>query len=130
MPLPPVRTKILLVENQLDALHACAPGLQQIGYVVDIAVTGAEGLNLALNEEFDLVAINLDQPGTNGFETAGYLRQDFRYNRIPFLFITERPDAENQRRAGELGVTEFLIKPFATSDLILLIVTLVRPVKG
>lgn len=130
MALPPVRSKILVIENRLDALHAGIAGLSQIGYEVSTAGSGTEGLNLALNEEFDLVAINLDLPGANGFEIASYLREDFRYDRTPFVFVSDGPNPETQRRMAEFGPAEFLVKPFDTSNLILLIVSLIRPVRS
>lgn len=79
------------------------------------AATGEDGFPLALEQRFDLIVLDLMLPGKSGFEVLRDLREaGFRK---PILILTAR-DAQNDRQRGrELGADDFLIKPFAFSEL-------------
>lgn len=109
-------TKILLVEDQPTAAAYLAKGLREEGMVVDVAHNGPDGLHLLLTAAYDLAILDVMLPGLDGWtilETARRARRQ-----APVLFLTAR-DAINDRVRGlELGAEDYLIKPFAFSELL------------
>lgn len=108
-------SRVLIVEDHLKLLHSLQRGLEHLGYEVVVAETGEEGLAIALSTGVDLVVLDLMLPGKNGFEILTELRQ--AGSRQPVLILTAKDSPEDRRRGRECGADDFLIKPFAFSDL-------------
>lgn len=109
-------TKILLVEDQPTAAAYLAQGLHEAGMVVDVAHNGPDGLHLLLTARYDLAILDVMLPGLDGWtilETAR--RAD---SSTPVLFLTARDDIEDRVRGLELGAEDYLVKPFAFSELL------------
>jgi two-component system copper resistance phosphate regulon response regulator CusR len=109
-------TKILLVEDQPTAAAYLAQGLHEAGMVVDVARNGPDGLHLLLTARYDLAILDVMLPGLDGWtilETAR--RAD---SSTPVLFLTARDDIEDRVRGLELGAEDYLVKPFAFSELL------------
>ena len=85
--------------------------LERAGFEVFRAQTGTDGIRLSQNEEFDLVILDVNLPGKNGFEVCAWLKQDFRFSRTPIIFTSGRWNEENRRRALELGAADFIDQP-------------------
>lgn len=122
-----VRPKILVAENQPEALATIGRLLARAGFDVLTARSGAEGIRLAQNEEFDLVILDVDLPEKDGFEVCAWLKQDFRFDRTPIIFIAGYEREEDRQRALELGAADFVVKPFDTSFFLRTIRSHLRP---
>ena len=112
-----IKPKILVVENQAETLTSIVLLLERAGFCVFGAQTGADGIRLAQNEEFDLVILDVNLPDKDGFEVSSWLRQDFRFDRTPIFFISGRWNDENRRRALEFGAADCIDKPFDAAAL-------------
>lgn len=110
-----VRPKILIVEDELEVLTAMMLLLERAGFNVFGARTGADGIRLSQKEEFDLVILDINLPGKDGFEVCAWLKQDFRFSRTPIIFASGHWNEENRRRALELGAADCIDKPFDAS---------------
>ncbi len=106
-----VRRKILIVEDRAEVLMAMILSLERAGFGVLGVQTGRDGIRLSKQEEFDLVILDVNLPEQDGFEVFAWLKQDFRYRRTPIIFISDRWNEENRRRARELGAADCLDMP-------------------
>lgn len=115
--------RILVVEDEPKTGDYLVKGLTESGFVVDLARTGTEGLHMALEEDYDLVVLDVLLPGTDGWTVLRKLRTR---KQIPVLFLTARDDVEDRVKGLELGADDYLIKPFAFTELLARIRTLLR----
>jgi two-component system copper resistance phosphate regulon response regulator CusR len=109
-------TKILLVEDQPTAAAYLAQGLNEEGMVVDVAHNGPDGLHLLLTVEYDLAILDVMLPVLDGWTILETARRARRMT--PVLFLTARDQVEDRVRGLELGAEDYLIKPFAFSELL------------
>jgi two-component system copper resistance phosphate regulon response regulator CusR len=109
-------TKILLVEDQPTAAAYLSQGLNEAGMVVDVAHNGPDGLHLLLTTGYDLAILDVMLPGLDGWTILETARR--AETRTPVLFLTARDDIEDRVRGLELGAEDYLVKPFAFSELL------------
>src|SRR5580692_12567076 len=108
--------KILVIEDEVKTAKFLKRGLSEAGYVIDVAADGLEGLHLAQEVDFDLVILDVMLPGLDGWQVLARLRETER--KVLVLMLTAR-DAVHERVHGfELGADDYLIKPFAFSELL------------
>lgn len=108
--------KILLVEDQPTAAAYLSKGLCEEGMVVDVAYNGPDGLHMLLTVPYDLAILDVMLPGLDGWtilETARRARCQ-----TPVLFLTARDAIDDRVRGLELGAEDYLVKPFAFSELL------------
>lgn len=116
--------KILIVEDEIKIAHSLQQVLEEEGYDVSTAVTGEEGFFLITTEIFDVVLLDIMLPGRSGLEILEALRR--RDTQTLVLILTAR-DALEDRIAGlDGGADDYMIKPFATSELLARIRVLLR----
>ena len=116
--------KILVVEDEAKTARFLRKGLCEAGFVVDVANDGADGLNLALESEFDLIVLDLMLPVLDGWQILSRLREK---NRQTLVLILTALDAIHERVRGfELGADDYLVKPFAFSELLARVRSLLR----
>lgn len=108
--------KILLVEDQPTAAAYLSQGLHEEGMVVDVAHNGPDGLHLLLTVRYDLAILDVMLPGLDGWSILETARR--AESPTPVLFLTARDDVEDRVRGLELGAEDYLVKPFAFSELL------------
>ncbi len=108
--------KILVIEDEAKTAKFLKKGLSEAGFVVDVALDGQDGLELAKSLDFDLIVLDVMLPGLDGWQVLTGLRQAGRNTQV--VLLTAR-DAVNERVRGfELGADDYLVKPFAFSELL------------
>ncbi len=107
--------KILLVEDDQRAARSLQQGLREEGFVVDVAPDGHTGLDLALAGGCDLVILDVSLPGMDGWQVLRQLRE--RANDMPVVMLTARDALEDRVKGLSLGADDYVVKPFAFSEL-------------
>ncbi len=108
--------KILVVEDERKTASYLKRGLSEAGLVVDVAATGDEGLRLASEGDYDLVILDVMLPGRDGLSVLQQLRRSGM--QTPVLFLTARDSVRDRVGGLELGADDYLVKPFAFSELL------------
>ncbi|WP_153115726.1 heavy metal response regulator transcription factor [Rhodocyclus tenuis] len=116
--------KILVVEDEPKTGDYLKQGLSEAGFVVDLARNGVDGLHLALSEVYDLAVIDVMLPGIDGWQLLQTLRAAGK--ELPVLFLTARDEVEDRVKGLELGADDYLVKPFAFTELLARVRTLLR----
>ncbi|MFA6007898.1 MAG: response regulator transcription factor [Candidatus Shapirobacteria bacterium] len=116
--------KILLVEDEHRIAQSIKKGLEQERMAVDVAYDGIEGYDLAIDEEYDVIVLDLMLPGMNGLEICDKLRQNKK--ETPILILTARGQVEDKVEGLNKGADDYLTKPFAFEELIARIRALIR----
>lgn len=116
--------KILIIEDEPKTGTYLRRGLTEAGFVADVAGDGRDGLHLALTESYDLVVLDVMLPGMDGWEVLRQLRHAGK--QIPVLFLTARDQVDDRVKGLELGADDYLVKPFAFSELLARVRTLMR----
>jgi two-component system, OmpR family, copper resistance phosphate regulon response regulator CusR len=115
--------RVLVVEDEPKAGDYLRKGLTESGFVVDLARTGPDGLQLASAEAYDLIVLDVMLPGMDGWQVVQALR---KIQQTPVLFLTARDDVQDRVKGLELGADDYLVKPFAFAELVARIRTLLR----
>ena len=116
--------KVLIVEDETKTAAYLKKGLEENGYVADIAEDGEDGADMARQGGYELVILDVMLPGQDGWSVLRELRQ--RRNQVPVLFLTARGGVPDRVRGLELGADDYLIKPFAFSELLARLRTILR----
>jgi two-component system copper resistance phosphate regulon response regulator CusR len=116
--------KILVVEDETRAAAYLRKGLAENGFVVDVANRGDEGLLLARAGGHDLIILDVMLPGRDGWSVLTELRQARK--ETPVLFLTARDAVEDRVKGLELGADDYLVKPFAFSELLARVRSILR----
>ena len=116
--------KILVVEDERKTAAYLKRGLSEAGLVVDVASTGDDGLRLASEGGYDLVILDVMLPGRDGLSVLQQLRRSGM--QTPVLFLTARDSVRDRVGGLELGADDYLVKPFAFSELLARVRALLR----
>jgi len=116
--------KILIIEDETKTGNYLKQGLTEAGFVADIARDGMDGVHLALTEAYDLVVLDVMLPGLDGWRVLQEIRRAGRD--LPVLFLTARDHVEDRVKGLDLGADDYLVKPFAFSELLARVRTLLR----
>ncbi len=116
--------KILIVEDALKTGSYLQQGLSEAGFGVDLARDGNDGLHCALTDGYDLVILDVMLPGIDGWAVLQGIRN--AGGDMPVLFLTARDQVEDRVRGLESGADDYLVKPFAFSELLARVRTLLR----
>lgn len=108
--------KILLVDDDADNLKIVSRLLENEGLVVQQATSGSEGLHLLTEFSPDLVILDVNMPGLNGFQTLKLIRQ--RREQVSVIFLTSNKGTEDIIRGLEAGALDYIGKPFQPLELI------------
>ena len=119
-----VNMHILIVEDEEKLANAVRKGLESEGYLVTVASTGEEGFFLISNQNFDVLVLDVMLPGRDGVEILTAVRK--RDLSVPVLFLTSKDSVDDRVRGLEAGADDYLVKPFAFSELLARIRALAR----
>src|ERR1700716_1427471 len=107
--------RILVVEDEPKAGDYLLRGLDEAGYVVDLACNGVDGLHMALEVRYDAIVLDVMMPQMNGWQVMQALRMRCD---TPVLFLTARGELEDRLKGLELGADDYLVKPFSFAELL------------
>lgn len=116
--------KILIVEDELKTGDYLKQGLTEAGFTVDLARDGVDGLHLALTENYDMAILDVMLPGIDGWGVLAGIRRAGKD--MPVMFLTARDAVDDRVKGLELGADDYLLKPFAFSELLARVRTLLR----
>jgi len=122
-PLGCVDMRLLVVEDELKLAAYLHKGLTEEGFVVDVAHNGVDGLHLAMECDYDLLVLDAMLPGIDGLGVLAALRQS---KQTPVLMLTARIRVEDRVKGLQSGADDYLVKPFAFSELVARIQVLLR----
>ncbi len=108
--------RILVIEDEAKTAKFLKKGLGEAGFVVDVTSDGQDGLQLAKSLDFDLIILDIMLPGLDGWQVLRGLRQAGCNTQV--LFLTARDAVHERVRGFELGADDYLVKPFAFSELL------------
>ena len=115
--------RLLVVEDELKLAAYLHKGLTEEGFVVDVAHNGVDGLHLAMECDYDLLVLDAMLPGIDGLGVLAALRQS---KQTPVLMLTARIRVEDRVKGLQSGADDYLVKPFAFSELVARIQVLLR----
>ncbi len=115
--------KILVVEDERRAADYLRQGLAESGYVVEVALNGTDGLHAAMSGDHDLIVLDVMLPGLDGFAVLSALRTA---KQTPVLMLTARAQLSDKVRGFDLGVDDYLVKPFEFPELLARVRTLLK----
>ena len=107
--------KILIIEDQQSIAELEKDYLEINNFQVDIKNNGREGLELALNKDYDLILLDLMLPDIDGFEICKKIRKE---KNIPILIISARGEDIDKIRGLGLGADDYISKPFSPNELV------------
>jgi two-component system copper resistance phosphate regulon response regulator CusR len=107
--------RVLVVEDEPKLASYLHKGLSENGYVVDVAGNGIDGAHLALHGDYDLVVLDVMLPGIDGFGVLKAIRQS---KEVAVLMLTARDRVEDRVLGLREGADDYLVKPFAFSELL------------
>lgn len=108
--------RILVIEDEKKTAAFLAKGLREAGFAVDVAHDGETGLKQARAAKFDLLIVDIMLPNKDGWEVVSELRR--KGVRAQILFLTARDSVRDRVKGLELGADDYLVKPFAFSELL------------
>ena len=116
--------KILVVEDETKTGDYLKQGLKEAGFVVDLARDGNDGLHAAMTEQYQLLILDIMLPGRDGWSILKAVRESS--NDVPALFLTARDQVDDRVKGFDLGADDYLVKPFAFSELLARVRSLLR----
>jgi two-component system copper resistance phosphate regulon response regulator CusR len=116
--------RILLIEDEKKTVTFLAKGLGEGGFTVTTARDGEAGLKLARAARYDLLIVDVMLPKTDGWAVVAELRAEGKHT--PILFLTARDSVRDRVKGLELGGDDYLVKPFAFSELMARVRSLLR----
>lgn len=116
--------KILIIEDEAAIAKVTKRGLEQAHFTVDIAGDGKLGLQMAIENSYHLIILDLMLPGMDGMAICAALRD--RRDRTPLLMLTARADVADRVKGLETGADDYLTKPFDFAELLARVQALLR----
>lgn len=107
----PLKRKILIIEDNEQNLYLATFLLEKNGHEIIAAGTGPEGIELATQIEPDLILLDIQLPGMDGFEVLDHLRKDQSLGMVPIIAVTSHAMTGDRERILSAGCTGYIEKP-------------------
>jgi DNA-binding response OmpR family regulator len=109
--------RLLVVEDEPDLADAIASGLRRAGYAVDVSYDGDDALEKSAVNDYDLLLLDLNLPGTNGLEVCRAIRRASAERGPRILMLTARDRIDDRVTGLDAGADDYLVKPFEFDEL-------------
>lgn len=116
--------RLLIVDDDTEIRELLEFDLAQSGYAIDSASNGLDGLNKALNNNYDLVLLDVMMPKMNGYEVCHNIRKTKPH--LPVLLLTAKGSIEDKTSGFDCGADDYLVKPFDIQEVLLRVRALLR----
>jgi DNA-binding response OmpR family regulator len=120
--------RILVVEDEHKVANSIKKGLEHEKYVVDVVYDGTSGLDFSLSEDYDLIILDRLLPGIDGMEICKKIRTEGVHT--PILMLTAKGQTEDKVEGLDMGADDYMVKPFAFSELFARVRALTRRPKN
>ena len=121
--------RILVIEDNVDILTNILDYLQLKGFTADCAQDGLTGLHLAATGGYDLIVLDIMLPGIDGYQVCKRLREEMPLD-TPIIMLTARDTLDDRLQGLNAGADDYLVKPFALSELVARIEAILRRSQG
>lgn len=127
-PEPERITRVLVVDDSPSVRHMTSKVIKSAGWEALTAKDGVEALEMLRSSDLpDVILTDVEMPRMDGYELVSTVQKDEILRGVPMVFITSRASDKHRERAAELGITEYLTKPFAEAELVGLVEKLSQP---
>jgi DNA-binding response OmpR family regulator len=109
--------KILICEDNPMAMKTLSVILEREGFDADVADDGNVGIEMLEKNDYDLLVIDIHLPYRSGLELIKFVRSE-QGKETPVIILSAFSDNQMQRQAGELGISDYIVKPFNPADLV------------
>lgn len=116
--------RALIVEDEKKTAQYLKKGLTESGFLIDVAENGEDGLHLAMMAEYSFIILDVMLPDRDGWSIITELRKAGKHT--PVIFLTAKDAIDDRVKGLELGADDYLVKPFAFSELLARIKTVLR----
>lgn len=116
--------RLLIVEDEVKTGNYLRQGLTESGFMVSLARNGLDGHHMAMTETFDVIILDIMLPDVDGLRIIQSMRE--AHNQTPVLFLSARDSVDDRVKGLELGADDYLTKPFAFSEVLARVRTLLR----
>lgn len=115
-PRVPTRARILVADDDESVSKVLETALRRDGYEVLRAANGIDAVRFGTQQRFDLILLDIEMPGMDGYAACRALRSDARLEAVPIVMLTGRAEAEDVLAGFSEGVTDYMTKPFSVSQ--------------
>src|SRR6478736_5027208 len=119
-------TKILLVEDEKKIADSLHKGLTENNFSVQLAYDGLQGKEMFEQNDFDLVILDINLPGMNGYDLCKKIRN--RNTHIPIVMLTALNTTDNKIEGFDAGADDYIVKPFDFKELLVRLRALLKRV--
>jgi|TARA_R110000803_G_scaffold41084_4_gene88503 two-component system alkaline phosphatase synthesis response regulator PhoP len=112
------RPKVLIAEDEETIVESLSFLMEKEGYDVSVATDGQTAIKMITRDIPDMVLLDVMMPGCDGFEVVRAVRADPKTKPIPIMMLTAKTREVDRRKGLELGVDDFVTKPFSTRDVV------------
>ncbi|PLS68874.1 MAG: hypothetical protein CV045_05455 [Cyanobacteria bacterium M5B4] len=120
------KADILLVDDKPENLRLLSTMLEEQGYEIREAINGTLALKSAQADPPDLILLDINMPGLNGYEVCQRLKADQTTNHVPVIFVSAQDEAWDKVKAFSVGGVDYITKPFKVMEVLARIETHLR----
>jgi CheY-like chemotaxis protein len=115
---PNIPASILIVDDNLENIQVLGGLIKSEGYNVEFALDGYGALDWIKKKKFDIILLDINMPGMDGYEVCSHIKNDPDNKEIPVIFLTANTGSESLIRGFETGGIDYITKPFIKSELL------------
>jgi two-component system, OmpR family, copper resistance phosphate regulon response regulator CusR len=116
--------KVLIVEDESKIADSLKLGLTESNFNADVAYDGTAGYKLFKSKQYDIILLDINLPGMNGYELCKYFRASDP--QVPIIMLTSLIELEDKVKAYDIGADDYIVKPFEFREVLLKMKALLR----